>query len=79
MKNIIGIIRRIDDNGRILIPKEIRKYLGIEEGMPLEIFTEGSKIILKKFRTNTCKYCKKTLNESDKYCSNCGKKVENDE
>ena len=35
-----GIIRRIDDLGRVVIPKEIRKNCGIREGDPLEIFTE---------------------------------------
>jgi AbrB family transcriptional regulator, stage V sporulation protein T len=45
-----GIVRRIDDLGRIVIPKEIRRTLRIREGDPLEIFTdrEGA-IILKKY------------------------------
>lgn len=45
-----GIVRRIDDLGRVVIPKEIRKTLKIKEGMPLEIYTdkEGG-IILRKF------------------------------
>ena len=34
-----GIVRRIDDLGRVVIPKEIRKTLRIKEGTPLEIFT----------------------------------------
>ena len=40
-----GVVRRIDDLGRIVIPKEIRKVLRIKEGDPLEIFTdkEGEK------------------------------------
>lgn len=35
-----GIVRRIDDLGRVVIPKEIRKTLRIKEGTPLEIFTD---------------------------------------
>ena len=35
-----GIVRRIDDLGRIVIPKEIRKTLKVKEGMPLEIYTD---------------------------------------
>ena len=35
-----GIIRRIDDLGRVVVPKEIRKYVGIKEGDPLEIFVD---------------------------------------
>lgn len=46
-----GIIRRIDDLGRIVIPKEIRKNLGIREGDPLEIFvnTKEKGIMFKKY------------------------------
>ena len=43
-----GIIRRIDDLGRVVIPKEIRKNLRIKEGDNLEIFVEKEEIILKK-------------------------------
>ena len=45
-----GIVRRIDDLGRIVVPKEIRRTLRIREGDPLEIFTsrEGE-IMLKKY------------------------------
>ena len=45
-----GVVRRIDDLGRIVIPKEIRRTLRIKEGDPLEIFTEkDGDIILKKY------------------------------
>lgn len=45
-----GIVRRIDDLGRIVIPKEIRKTLKVKEGMPLEIYTDKEgRIILRKF------------------------------
>lgn len=45
-----GIVRRIDDLGRVVIPKEIRKTLRIREGDPLEIFTDRQgQIILKKY------------------------------
>lgn len=44
-----GIIRRIDDLGRVVIPKEIRKNLRIKEGDNLEIFVEGEDVILKKY------------------------------
>lgn len=46
-----GIVRRIDDLGRVVIPKEIRKTLRIKEGTPLEIFTDREgQIILKNIR-----------------------------
>ena len=45
-----GIVRRIDDLGRIVIPKEIRRTLRIREGDPLEIFTEkDGEVIFKKY------------------------------
>ena len=45
-----GVVRRIDDLGRVVIPKEIRKTLRIKEGDPLEIFTEKEgEVILKKY------------------------------
>ena len=45
-----GIVRRIDDLGRIVIPKEIRRTLRIREADPLEIFTDREgEIILKKY------------------------------
>ena len=49
-----GIVRRIDDLGRVVIPKEIRRTMHIKEGAPLEIFTdtEGG-VIFKKYSQNT--------------------------
>ena len=44
-----GVIRRIDDLGRIVIPREIRKQFGIKEEDPLEIFVNEDKIILRKY------------------------------
>lgn len=43
-----GIIRRIDELGRVVIPKEVRRTLGIKEGDPLEIYTEGKAVCFKK-------------------------------
>ena len=46
----IGVVRRIDDLGRIVIPKELRKTMRIKEGDSLEIFIDGSdKVILRKY------------------------------
>lgn len=45
-----GIVRKVDDLGRIVIPMELRRTLGIEERDPLEIFVDGSQIILKKYQ-----------------------------
>jgi len=44
-----GITRRIDELGRIVVPKEIRYNLGIRDGEPLEIYTENKSIVIKKY------------------------------
>ncbi|KEK22064.1 AbrB/MazE/SpoVT family DNA-binding domain-containing protein [Bacillus gaemokensis] len=44
-----GITRRVDELGRVVIPKELRDTLGIKEKTPLEIFVEDEKIILQKY------------------------------
>lgn len=44
-----GIVRRIDELGRVVIPKEIRRTLRIKDGDPLEIFTERDELMLKKY------------------------------
>ena len=57
-----GIVRRIDDLGRVVIPKEIRRTLRIKEGTPLEIFTDREgEIILKKSDTGTYDHCERFL------------------
>ena len=44
-----GIVRRIDELGRIVIPKEIRRVLRIREGDPIEIYTDTDGVVLKKY------------------------------
>lgn len=51
-----GIVRRVDDLGRIVIPMELRRTLGINVKDPLSISTEGEKIILEKHR-DSCVLC----------------------
>lgn len=45
-----GIIRRIDDLGRVVIPNDIRRTAGIKVGDPLEIFVEGGMVTFKKYK-----------------------------
>lgn len=47
-----GIIRRTDDLGRVVIPKEIRRKMNIREGEPLEIFLENDGVVFKKYLPN---------------------------
>ena len=44
-----GIIRRVDDLGRIVLPKEIRRTLCIKEGDPLELSLDGNKLVLELY------------------------------
>lgn len=49
-----GIVRRVDDLGRIVIPKEIRRQLGVSENTPMELFLEDKSLIIRKYETNNC-------------------------
>ena len=47
-----GIVRRVDDLGRVVIPRDIRKSMGIREGEPLEIFLESDAVIFRRYSYN---------------------------
>ena len=51
-----GIIRRVDELGRVVIPIEIRNKFEIIEKDPLEVYVDGNSIILKKYEPN-CLFC----------------------
>ena len=73
-----GIIRKVDELGRIVVPKELRKTMDIKEGDPMEIFTDGDSIILKKYAP-FCAFCSSSqslLNFGGKViCSECAKRI----
>ena len=75
-----GIIRRMDELGRVVIPIEIRNQFNIAEKDPMEIYVDGSSIILKKFEPN-CIFCGNTKNlleyNNKLICENCSKKIGN--
>ena len=50
-----GIVRRVDDLGRIVIPREIRRSMGIREGEPLEIYLENDAVIFRRYSYNLVK------------------------
>lgn len=58
-----SIVRRVDDLGRIVIPKEIRRSVGIREGEALEIFIEEGRVIFEKYEEvdNASAYIEKAL------------------
>jgi len=51
-----GIVRRVDELGRVVLPIELRKTMNIEKRDPLEIFVDGDKIVLKKYEP-ACIFC----------------------
>ena len=74
-----GIVRRIDDLGRVVIPKEIRTMLNIENEVDsFEIFVDGDKIILKKYCPK-CIFCgaiaQSVVYEGYEVCVDCVEKL----
>lgn len=73
-----GIVRRIDELGRVVIPKELRRTMGIKENDPIEIFVNGDMIVLQKY-TAGCIFCGEaddTLDMSGKpVCIACAHKI----
>ncbi|SDW31375.1 AbrB/MazE/SpoVT family DNA-binding domain-containing protein [Paenibacillus sp. PDC88] len=69
-----GIVRHIDNLGRVVIPKELRRTHFIEEGDPLEFFVDGDKIILRKYQPG-CILCGNTeslqLFHGKHICTHC--------
>lgn len=56
-----GIVRKVDELGRIVLPIEMRRTLNIEEKDSLEIYVEGDSVILRKYQP-TCIFCESTRN-----------------
>ena len=73
-----GIVRNIDELGRIVVPKEMRTKMNIACGDPLEIYVEDNKIVLTKFTPN-CTFCGSTNIAAEldgsKICRECLTKI----
>ena len=69
-----GITRKIDDLGRLVLPVEIRRDLGIKEKDSLEIFIDEDRIVLQKYQP-ACSFCNNmddiVLFEGKRICRNC--------
>ncbi|MDR2932876.1 MAG: AbrB/MazE/SpoVT family DNA-binding domain-containing protein [Oscillospiraceae bacterium] len=69
-----GIVRKVDDLGRIVLPKELRKVLDIDERDPLEIYVDGNFIMLQKYEPS-CIFCGRadgiTSFKGKNICSGC--------
>ena len=75
-----GIVRRVDELGRVVLPIELRNKFGITEKDPMEIYVDGTSIVLKKFEPN-CIFCgnsKNLIKYQDKLiCEKCAEKISN--
>lgn len=69
-----GIVRKVDELGRIVLPIELRRTLDIAEKDPLEIYVDGGAIILKKYKP-CCVFCDSPKNvtvfRGQNICSKC--------
>ena len=69
-----GVVRRVDELGRIVIPIELRRTLDIAEKDALEIYVDGEQIILKKYEP-ACIFCSDARNvvnyKGKNICQNC--------
>jgi transcriptional pleiotropic regulator of transition state genes len=69
-----GVTRSLDNLGRIVIPKELRRTLNLNEGDALEIFTENETVILRKYNPG-CSFCGEMTGIKDvkgiKICPKC--------
>ena len=73
-----GIVRKVDELGRVVIPIELRNQFEIAEKDPIEIFVDGSSIILRKYE-KSCFLCSNTKNlitfKDKLICSKCLKQL----
>ena len=73
-----GIIRNVDELGRIVIPKEMRKKMDISSNDPVEIFVEGDRIILTKYYS-ACTFCGSSIDISEfkgkRLCAECLRQI----
>ena len=65
-----GTVRRIDDLGRVVIPKEIRRACNIREGDPLEIFLQDGEIVFRKYNPDYRDDLMATLQDAADYYDN---------
>ena len=64
-----GIVRRVDDLGRIVIPKEIRRSLGIYEGEPLEIYLENDAVVFRRYAYKLTAEVARVAELVENYCN----------
>jgi transcriptional pleiotropic regulator of transition state genes len=75
-----GIVRKVDELGRVVLPMELRRTLDIAEKDPLEIYVDGNTIILKKYEP-ACIFCNNAKDvenyKGKNICQDCLKELKN--
>jgi transcriptional pleiotropic regulator of transition state genes len=75
-----GILRRVDEMGRVVIPKELRESLELKSEDSIEIFVENDKIVLQKYE-KSCLFCDNTDNiiiyMGKRVCNSCLEEMDN--
>ena len=73
-----GMVKRIDELGRIVLPKNVRQPMGIDTGDSVEIFTDGDRIVLRKFEP-ACVFCGEAENvvfyQEKRICAACIERI----
>ena len=73
-----GIVRRVDELGRVVLPIELRNKFGIEQKDPIEIYVDGSSIVLRKYEPN-CIFCGSSKNivqyKEKNVCEKCAQEL----
>ncbi len=79
MMKATGIVRKVDELGRIVLPIEMRRTLGIAERDSLEIFVDGDSVVLRKYQAS-CVFCNSGRNVVDfkgrRVCRSCIQKLQ---
>lgn len=66
---VTGIVRRVDDLGRVVIPKEIRRSMGIREGEPMEIYLENDAVMFRRYSYNLIAEVARVAELVEQYCN----------
>lgn len=73
-----GIVRKLDELGRFVVPAELRRTIGVQPDDPLEVFVDGENIILRKYQP-ACIFCKSKTDveayRGKNICENCMKEL----
>ena len=73
-----GVVRKIDNTGRIVLPRELRSILDIKERDNIEIFIDGDRIVLQKYQP-ACMFCNEADNvvffNGKRVCAGCVEKI----